>query len=128
MTDYTISDSAYSLDLSLIRGDSWSKQFTVVQEAVAVALTGSSIYFTIRKVDERTDLDDNSAKYTQTITSFTGDDDNIFTLSISAADSIIFENISYVYDISWKDTSDNIKTLFSGRFDITDTSTNRDIK
>ena len=109
----TIRDLPADVNFEMVKGDTWSKQFTVKINDVVEDITGSTFYFTIKEDAEDTDAD---AVFQEVITSLTDPTNGIFDISISSTDSSKFDVATFVYDLAWKNSTGTVKTLIKGKF------------
>ena len=108
--------------LQVYRGDdkSYTLNFTD-SDSAAVDITGYTIYFTVK--ENRTDTDAN-AIITKDVTSHSSALGGITIITLSSTDT--GQTVKkYYYDISWKDSSNKIRTLLSDTFEIVQDTTTR---
>ena len=115
--------------LSMIRGDDFTKTITFKQDGVAIDITGSTVFFTIRKTDKGgdgifTDVD-SDVLYKQTVTIHTAPVSGTTAISIPDTDSTLFEPEDYYYDIQYKSAIGSISTPMRDVFRVTRDTTRR---
>jgi len=96
--------------ITFIRGDTVTITFTFSSGGVAVDLTDSKAYFTVKKSTDDAYAD---ALIAKTWTSHTTPTSGITTLILSSTDTDITPGL-YVFDAQIKDSSDNIFSILPG--------------
>lgn len=96
------------------RGDSRDYALTFTSNSVAYNITGSTIWFTLKK--DRTDPDTEAALQ-KTLTVHSDPTHGITTLSLTSTDTAI-EPGRYFYDFQFKAQSGTIITFLSGTVDV----------
>lgn len=111
-------------DISVTRAVDVSFGYIVKQAGVVVDLTGYTVYFTVRKNQDVTDLTDSEAIIKQTYTNISNPTAGIFTINLSRTE--LKQNVGqYFYGIDIIDSSNKLLKAFEGNFFITYNSANR---
>ncbi len=111
-------------DISVTRGVDVAFSVTFKANDVAVDLTGYTVYFTVRKNQDVTDLTDSEAIISQEYTSIANPATGIVTISLSKTE--LKQNVGeYFYGIDFKNGSGAVTKGFEGKFNITYNSANR---
>ena len=107
---------ANTTDLTMIKGDDFSRTITIKTDSVAQDITGWTVYFTIKNDKDDTDA---NAVYQQIITNHSDPTSGITAISIPHSSSEDFELKKYLYDIQTVDTADLVRTPVRGYFQVT---------
>lgn len=101
--------------LSVYRGDDRTYTLTFKDDdAVAIDITGCTVYFTVKEYDTDADSD---AKITKTVTSHTDAANGITQVSLSDSDTDLTVK-NYFYDIQLKDSAGLITTCAKDSFKV----------
>lgn len=112
-------------DITIYIGDDKDLNLSVKDsDGNAVDITNYDIFFTVKKDIGDSD-NDAVIKVDQTVSS--GSDGTV-TITIPKSQTTDLTPMTYVYDIQWKDTSDKIKTLLVGDFNVEQQVTQRTTK
>lgn len=109
--------------ISVFRRDSKNIVVNVSGTAAPINITGYTFFFTVKENDEDTDA---NAKISKKVTSHTDPTNGKTTITVGTAD-LNQEPKVYVYDVSMKDTSNNVTTLVKGDFEIIQDITIREV-
>lgn len=110
-------------ELSVIRKTTHTYTLTFTRNGVVQNITGWTIFFTVKK---NTSLIDTSASISKTITAHTDAVNGISQISLSSSDTDIPQG-TYVYDITYIDTSNNRVSIPSDNFVVLDYITQRSV-
>lgn len=108
-------------ELSVIRKTTNTFTLTIKENGVAKNITGFTIFFTVKKNTSQTDT---QAVISKTITSHSNPTHGITLITLSPTDTNIQQG-TYVYDIRYKDLSNNIYAIPQDNFTILDYVTQR---
>jgi len=101
--------------LTIIRGDTTTYTVTLTDSAGdPIDITGYTFFMTVKK--SKDDKDDD-AIITEDVTSHSDPTNGVTVITLSSTDTNVAPGI-YYYDIQYKDTSDNIKTVLYGVFEV----------
>jgi hypothetical protein len=102
------------IDLEFIRGDSKLIELEILRDAVAVDISGWTLYFTMKKsINEA----DEVAGIKKDITQHSDPTHGKTQIAISSIETRNLEGI-YLYDIRIRDMQDNVITILMGRVTI----------
>lgn len=111
-------------NISITRGDDVSFTVTFTENDLPVDLTGATVFFTVRKYIDNTDIDDSGAIIAKTYTNILNPLLGVATVSLNNTDTKI-DLGEYKYDIQYKTAGGAIKTVLVGTFTVTFEATNR---
>lgn len=102
-------------DITIFRGDTFPITLTFTTDAgVAIDITGYTVYFTVKRLQEDTDA---SAVIAKTITTHSYPTNGITSFILTAAETKVLRG-SYYYDIQIKDLTPYIFTILAGNFEV----------
>lgn len=114
-------------NLEIYRGD--NKTFTVsfTNNSVPLDITGYTIFFTVKNqnVVDTSILDTTDALIKKDITSHTDPTGGITEIELVPADTFSLSPGTYSYDIQWKSSAGEIKTIIKGEFNVVSDVTRR---
>lgn len=99
--------------LKIRRGDTTTITLNYTLNGVAVDLTGSTVYFTVKPTLPTDDSDDSTAVITEEVTSHSDPTNGQTVIPLSATQTTVTAG-GYYYDIQVKDASGNITTIDVG--------------
>jgi len=103
-------------DLNFNEGDDFPYIVTITDsDGVAVDLTGYTFYMTIKKKKSDPDA---IAIFKKTVTSIPQAAEGIVTITVDRADTLNIQPGIYPYDIKYKDSTGDIRTVIYGNFTI----------
>lgn len=100
---------ALKKDITIIRGDTTSIDFTLTDGGTPVDLTGSTVFFTAKPALTN-DVSDNTAVISVEVTSHTDPTAGETSIPLTASDTDVTPG-EYYYDIQIKDATTNIISI-----------------
>lgn len=99
--------------LTIRRGDTTTITVVYTLDGVAVDLTGSTVFFTVKPTMQNNETDDTTAVITETVTSHSDPTAGTTLIELSNTQTLV-DIGTYYYDIQVKDASGNITTIDIG--------------
>lgn len=106
-------DNCSNNDIEIVRGDSELLEVVIEDEetGLPINITGYTIYFTVNKTKDASNDDDAVIK--KDITSHVDPTHGITDIVLDGTDTNLAPG-KYHYDVQYKDTDDNVKTVIIG--------------